>query len=110
MVINVGCRDENVRLGAMSLAREESKHLARYFRQVFQVDWHISHVRHERVVTCTAHTPSGQLHAEARADTVAHAIMEAARMIEVQRRRAKRRQIAHRHGDGASPLSAAPSR
>jgi ribosomal subunit interface protein len=97
MVINVGCRDESVRLGAMSLAREESKHLAKYFRQIFQVDWHINHQRHQNVVTCTVHTPTGQLHAEARADTIAHAILEASRMIEAQRRRAKRREIADRH-------------
>lgn len=97
MVITVGCRDEHVRAGATHLAREASHHLERFFHHILEIDWHVVHIRHEFTVTCTAHTPNGHFHAEASAATLALAIAEAARVIESQRRRAKRRALGGRH-------------
>jgi ribosome-associated translation inhibitor RaiA len=97
MVVTIGCRDEGVRAGAGVLAREESHHLERYFRQILEVDWHIAHVRHEYVVTCTVHTNNDKLAAVGRADTLSHGILEASRMIQAQRTKAKRRRLSERH-------------
>jgi ribosomal subunit interface protein len=103
MVVTIGCRDERVRGGAGALAREESRHLERYFRQILEVDWHVAHVRHEFVVTCTVHTNNDKLHAVGQGDTLSHAILEASRMIQAQRAKAKRRRLSERH----APLAVA---
>jgi ribosomal subunit interface protein len=97
MVLNVACRDSELRLDDRRWVGELSVRLERYFNEILTVEWDLTHEGNQHTAVCRVHSREGFYRASAHAKGARQALHAAIDKLTHQRRRLKKMAGSARH-------------